>query len=179
VEVPGVGRVPYDLAYGGHFYAIVDARALGLKLDAGEAARLIDVGEKIRVAIEASVPLVHPAMPEARGLLYVQFFEPARRPDARFRNAVIVAPAGLDRSPCGTGTSARLANLHARGLLGVGEGFGHESIIGTLFTGRLAGLTDVAGRPAVIPEISGRAWMSAQATLVLDPRDPFPGGFLL
>ena len=179
VEVPGLGRVPYDLAYGGHFYAIVDARALGLRLDAGQAARLIEVGEKIRAAIEASVPLVHPAMPEARGLLYVQFFEPPRRPDARFRNAVVVAPAGLDRSPCGTGTSARLANLHARGLLGVGDGFGHESIIGTLFTGRIAGLTDVAGRPAVIPEISGRAWMSAQATLVLDPRDPFPGGFLL
>lgn len=179
VEVPGLGRVPFDLAYGGHFYALVGAADVGVRLDPGQAARLIEVGELIRKRIEAEVPLVHPAMPGARGLLYVQFFEPARRPDARFRNAVVVAPAGLDRSPCGTGTSARMANLHARGSLEVGERFGHESIIGTLFTGRIAGLTETGGRPAVIPEITGRAWMTARSTLVLDPQDPFPGGFLL
>jgi len=92
---------------------------------------------------------------------------------------VVVAPAGLDRSPCGTGTSARLANLHARGRLGVGETFGHESIIGTLFTGRIAAVTHVAETPAVVPEITGRAWMIGRATLSLDPTDPFPGGFLL
>jgi proline racemase len=118
-------------------------------------------------------------MPDARGLLYVQFFEAAHRPDAQLRNAVVVAPAGLDRSPCGTGTSARLANLHARGALGVGERFGHESIIGTLFSGRIAGLTTVGGRPAIVPEITGRAWATGHGTLTLDPRDPFPGGFLL
>ena len=118
-------------------------------------------------------------MPEARGLLYIQFYEPARRPDARLRNAVVVAPAGLDRSPCGTGTSARLANLHARGRLGVGEVFGHESIIGTIFTGRIGALTDLRGTPAVVPEITGRAWMMGEATLSLDASDPFPGGFLL
>jgi proline racemase len=179
VDVPGLGPVAFDLAYGGHFYALVDAAALGLRLEPKEASRLVEIGERIRAAIEARVPLVHPGMPEARGLLYVQFHEPARRPDARYRNAVVVAPAGLDRSPCGTGTSARLANLHARGRLGVGEAFGHESIIGTLFTGRIAALTDVAGTPAVVPEITGRAWMTGQGTLRLDPSDPFPGGFLL
>lgn len=179
VDVPGLGPVPFDLAYGGHFYALVAAAPLGLRLDAKEASRLIEIGERVRVAIEARIPLVHPGMPQARGLLYVQFHEPARRPDARYRNAVVVAPAGLDRSPCGTGTSARLANLHARGQLGVGGAFGHESIIGTLFTGRIAALTDVAGTPAVVPEITGRAWMTGQGTLCLDPTDPFPGGFLL
>ncbi len=179
VDVPSVGRVAFDLAYGGHFYALVEAAPLGLSLDPKEAARLVDVGERIRLAIEARVPLVHPAMPEARGLLYIQFYEPARRSDAQLRNAVVVAPAGLDRSPCGTGTSARLANLHARGRLGVGETFGHESIIGTLFTGRIAAVTQVAGTPAVVPEITGRAWMMGRATLSLDPTDPFPGGFLL
>ena len=92
---------------------------------------------------------------------------------------VVVAPAGLDRSPCGTGTSARLANLHARGRLAVGESFGHESIIGTRFTGRIAGLTEVGGLTAVVPEITGRAWMTGHGTLCLDPSDPFPGGFLL
>ncbi|HVC65492.1 MAG TPA: proline racemase family protein [Candidatus Dormibacteraeota bacterium] len=88
---------------------------------------------------------------------------------------MVVAPAGLDRSPCGTGTSARLANLHARGRLGVGEAFGHESIIGTLFTGRIAALTDVAGTPAVVPEITGRAWMTARATLSRRPDRSVPG----
>jgi proline racemase len=179
VEVPGLGRVPFDLAYGGHFYALVQAATCGLTLEPKEATRLVEIGERIRLAIEARVPLVHPGMPDARGLLYVQFHEPARRSDAQLRNAVVVAPAGLDRSPCGTGTSARLANLHARGRLGVGEAFGHESIIGTLFTGRIAALTEVAGTPAVVPEITGRAWMTSRATLSLDPSDPFPGGFLL
>src|SRR5258705_1071715 len=118
-------------------------------------------------------------MPEPRGLLCFKSHEPARRADAQLRNAVVVAPAGLDRSPCGTGTSARLANLHARGRLGVGEAFGHESIIGTLFTGRIAALTDVAGAPAAGSRITGRALLTARATLSLDPTDPFPGGFLL
>jgi len=179
VVIAGLGAVRFDLAYGGHFYALVEAAPLGLTLDPKEAPRLVEIGERIRLAIEATVPLVHPAMPAARGLLYVQFYEPARRPDAQYRNAVVVAPAGLDRSPCGTGTSARLANLHARGRLGVGEGFGHESIIGSLFTGRIAGLTQVAGTAAVVPEITGRAWMTGRSTLTLDPSDPFPGGFLL
>jgi len=179
VEVPGLGRVPFDLAYGGHFYALVPARAVGLVLEPSAGPRIVEVGERIRARIEAEVPLVHPEMPEARGLLYIQFFEAARRPDARLRNAVVVAPAGLDRSPCGTGTSARLANLHARGTLGVGEPFGHESIIGTLFTGRIVALTTVGGRPAIVPEITGRAWATGRGTLTLDPRDPFPGGFLL
>jgi proline racemase len=179
VEVAGLGRVDFDLAYGGHFYALVEAARCGLRLEPKEAARLVEVGERIRLAIEAAVPLVHPAMPAARGLLYVQFHEPPRRPDAHLRNAVVVAPAGLDRSPCGTGTSARLANLHARGRLEVGEPFRHESILGTLFTGRIAALTSVAGTPGIVPEITGRAWMTGRATLSLDPSDPFPGGFLL
>lgn len=179
VAVPGLGRIAFDLAYGGHFYALVEAAACGLVLEPAEAPRIVEVGERIRLAIEAAVPLVHPAMPQARGLLYVQFYGPARRPEAQLRNAVVVAPAGLDRSPCGTGTSARLANLHARGRLGVGEAFGHESIIGTLFTGRIAALTSVAGTPGIVPEITGRAWMTGRATLSLDASDPFPGGFLL
>lgn len=114
VEVPGLGCVVFDLAYGGHFYALVEAAACGLGLEAKEAPRIVEVGERIRLAIEARVPLVHPAMTAARGLLYVQFHEPARRADAQVCNVVVVAPAGLDRSPCGTGTSARLANPRSR-----------------------------------------------------------------
>jgi len=177
VEVPGLGRVPFDLAYGGHFYALVEAAAVGLALEPAQAPRLVAVGERIRARIEAEVPLVHPAMPGARGLLYVQFFGSARRPDASLRNAVVVAPAGIDRSPCGTGTSARLAQLHAHGRLGVGDDFVNESVIGTRFTGRVAEETTVAGRPAIVPEITGRAWITGMGQYLLDADDPFPAGF--
>lgn len=177
IDVPGVGHVPFDLAYGGHFYAIVPAAAVGLRLEPGSAAAIVEIAERIRAAIEAEVRLSHPERPGATELLYVQLFAEPRRPDARYRNAVVVAPGGIDRSPCGTGTSARMASLHARGLLDVGEPFGHESIIGTRFEGRIAGTCVVGDRPAIVPEIAGRAFAMGRGTLVLDPGDPFPGGF--
>jgi proline racemase len=179
VDVPGLGTVPFDLAYGGHFYAIVPCAAVGVTLDPAEAPRIVEVGELIRRRVEAEFPLVHPERPDAKGLLYVQFYSEARRPEAHFRNAVVVSPLGLDRSPCGTGTSARMASLHARGQLAIGQAFTHESILGTVFTGRLVGTTRVGNRPAVVPEVTGRAYLTAISTLILTPDDPFPGGFLL
>ena len=179
VDVPGFGTVTYDLAYGGHFYAMVEAAQLGLPLEPGASARLVDAGERVRLAIEASVPLRHPEGEQSRGLLYVQFYGPARRPDAHLRNAVVVAPAALDRSPCGTGTSARLANLHARGTLAPGQPFVHESIIGTVFEGRIAGVTRVGPYEAIVPEIRGRAFMTGVNQLVVRRGDPFPAGFRL
>lgn len=179
VDVPGLGPVTFDLAYGGHFYALVEARPLGLTLEPGEAARLVETGERLRAAIEAATDLRHPEGEQSRGLLYIQFYGPPARPDAHLRNAVVVAPAALDRSPCGTGTSARLANLHARGRLRPGEPFVHESIIGTVFEGRIAGVTRVGPYEAVIPEIRGRAWLSGVNQLIVRDDDPFPGGFRL
>lgn len=179
VDIPGLGTVPFDLAYGGHFYAMVSAGAIGLALEASEAGRIVEAGEAIRKGIEAAFPLVHPERSGARGLLYVQFFAPAATPGVSFKNAVVVSPLGLDRSPCGTGTSARMASLHARGQLALGQPFHHESILGTIFAGRLIGTTRVGEYPAVIPEVTGRAYLTAVSTLVLDPDDPFPGGFLL
>lgn len=179
VSVPGLGPVVFDLAYGGHFYALVDAAPLGFALEPAEAPRLIEVGERIRRAIEAEVPLVHPEGPQSQGLLYVQFSGPPRHPRAHLRNAVVVAPAGLDRSPCGTGTSARLATLWARGRIALDCPFVHESILGTLFEARLVGTARVGPYEAVIPEITGRAYLSALTQLVLRPDDPFPAGFLL
>jgi proline racemase len=179
VHVPGLGAVSFDLAYGGHFYALVEAAPLGLRLTPGEAARLIEAGERLRAAIEAEVPLEHPEGAQSRGLLYVQFYGPPAHPRAQLRNAVVVAPAGLDRSPCGTGTSARLANLWARRALEVGQPFVHESIIGTVFEGRIVGTTRVGAHEAVVPEITGRAWLAGLTQLVLRPDDPFPAGFLL
>lgn len=179
VEVPGLGPVAFDLAYGGHFYALVEAAAIGLELTAAHAPRIVETGERIRAAIEAMLPLAHPEGDQSKGLLYIQFYAPPRDPRAHLRNAVVVAPAGLDRSPCGTGTSARLANLWARGGIVPDREFVHESIIGTLFRARVAGTTRVGAHEAVIPEITGRAWLTGLNQLVLRPDDPFPAGFVL
>ena len=179
VAVPGLGTVPFDLAYGGHFYAIVPAGALDLTLQRRETSRIVAAGELIRQRIEAEVPLVHPERTEAKGLLYVQFFSAPQAPRAHFRSTVVVSPLGLDRSPCGTGTSARMASLYARGQLGLRDTFCHESILGGLFTGRLVGESRVGEYPAVIPEVTGRAYLAGISTLLLTPEDPFPGGFLL
>ncbi|HSE94277.1 MAG TPA: proline racemase family protein [Methylomirabilota bacterium] len=179
VAVPDLGRVGFDLAYGGHFYALVEAARLGLDLVPAAAARLVAVGEQIRAAVEAVVDLTHPDGAQAQGLVYVQFYGPPRDPRAHLRNVVVVAPAGLDRSPCGTGTSARLANLWARGSLAIGQEFVHESIIGTRFEARVVGTTRVGPRDAVVPEVTGRAYPAARSQLILRADDPFPGGFLL
>lgn len=177
VEVPGLGAVAFDLAYGGHFYALVEAGRIGLPLVPSAAARIVETGERVRAAIEGSVDLAHPEGEQSKGLLYIQFYGPAAHPAAHLRNAVVVAPAALDRSPCGTGTSARLANLWARRAIAAGEPFVHESIIGTRFEGRIAGLTTVGPHEAVIPEITGRAWLTGVNELVVRPDDPFPAGF--
>jgi proline racemase len=179
VEVDGLGPVAFDLAYGGHFYAIVEAAPLGLDLVPAAAPRLVDAGERIRAAVERAVDLVHPEGEQARGLLYVQLAGPARGAGAHGRNAVVVAPGGLDRSPCGTGTSARVAGLHARGRLAPGEAFVHESILGTRFEARIVGLTRVGPYEAVVPEVTGRAWLTGRGELVVSEGDPFPAGFRL
>jgi len=179
VDVPGIGAVTFDLAYGGHFYALVEAARVGVALEPAAAARIVEAGEQIRLAIESEFPLEHPEGGQSRGLVYIQFYGPARHPAAHLRNAVVVAPAALDRSPCGTGTSARLANLAARGRRRAGEPFVHESIIGTLFEARVVGTTRVGPHQAVIPEVRGRAHLSGFNQLVLRPDDPFPAGFLL
>jgi proline racemase len=179
VTVPGLGPVAFDLAYGGHFYALVDAAAVGLALEPAQAPRIVETGERIRAAIEAEVPLRHPEGGQSQGLVYVQFYGPPTHPRAHLKNAVVVAPAGLDRSPCGTGTSARLANLWARGGIAVGREFVHESIIGSLFEGRVVETTRVGPYEAVVPEIRGRAYLAGLTQLVLRPDDPFPAGFLI
>jgi proline racemase len=179
VDVPGIGPVGFDLAYGGHFYALVEAESLGLPLVSAAAPRIVKTGEAIRKAIEATVDLVHPEGEQSRGLVYVQFYGPPRTPGAHLRNAVVVAPAAIDRSPCGTGTSARLANLWARGAIGREEVFVHESIIGTRFEARIVGTTPVGPYDAVVPAITGRAWLAGRADLVVRPGDPFPAGFRL
>jgi proline racemase len=177
VELPE-GPVAYDLAFGGNFYAIVDAASVGLEVDPARAHELIVQGARIMEAIEAQDPPVHPVDPEIGGVRHVLFTAPGRE-GSDARGAVSIHPGWLDRSPCGTGTSARMAQLHARGELGLGRDFVHESVIGTRFTGRLVEQSEVAGRTAVVPEITGRAWITGMGQYLLDPTDPFPAGFAL
>jgi proline racemase len=174
VELPE-GPLVYDLAFGGNFYAIVDAAEMDLQVDPEHAPELIEAGARVMAAIERPV---HPADERIAGLRHVLFTAPGRD-GADARAAVSIHPGWLDRSPCGTGTSARMAQLHARGELPLNTDFVHESVIGTRFTGRLIGETEVGGRAAVIPEITGRAWITGMGQYLLDPSDPFPAGFSL
>jgi proline racemase len=178
VAVDGLGDVAYDMAFGGNFYAIVDAAAVGLSVDPARSDELVEGGLAVTAAIDAADPPVHPEDPRIAGCHHVVFHEPGRD-GAHARAATSIHPGWLDRSPCGTGTSARMAQLHARGALGLGEPFVNESVIGTRFTGRLVEEATVGGRPAVVPEITGRAWITGMGQYLLDAEDPFPAGFAL
>ncbi|MCW2859521.1 MAG: proline racemase [Actinoallomurus sp.] len=178
VKVPGLGEVRYDMAYGGNFYAIVELSSLGLPFDRARKDDILKAGLAIMAAINEQNPPRHPADPLIEGCKHVQFLAPGS--DARHsRNAMAIHPGWFDRSPCGTGTSARMAQLHARGELPLGTEFVNESFIGTRFTGRLLETTTVGEVPAVIPEFSGRAWITGTANYLLDPTDPLPHGFVL
>jgi proline racemase len=178
VTVPGYGPVTYDMAYGGNFYAILPLKQVGLEFDRANKEAILAAGLQTMAAInEASEP-VHPENPEIRGCHHVQFLAPDAT--ARHsRHAMAIYPGWFDRSPCGTGTSARLAQLHTRGELAVGQDFVNESFIGSQFTGRILEETTVGGLPAVIPRITGRAWITGTAQYMIDPADPFPEGFQL
>ncbi|NKI42613.1 proline racemase family protein [Streptomyces physcomitrii] len=178
VAVPGLGTVPYDLAYGGNFYAMVQLDALGLPFARSRKDEILAAGLALMRAIDERDRPVHPVDPAISGCKHVQFLAPGSTA-AHSRNAMAIHPGWFDRSPCGTGTSARMAQLHARGELALHTDFVNESFIGTRFTGRLTGTTEVGGLPAVVPEVSGRAWITGTANYLLDPRDPFPEGFVL
>jgi proline racemase len=177
--VEGLGTIAVDVAFGGMWYAIADASALGFALEPGEARELSRVGELIRIAAREQLQCVHPDNPEIAGVSIVQIAEPWRGVGAVSRNAVVVAPGRLDRSATGTGLSARMAALHARGLMRAGDGMTHASVLGSTFDGRIVSETEVGGRPAIVPAIRGSAWITGITQLFVDPDDPFPQGYLL
>ncbi len=179
LEAEGLGSLVVDVAFGGMWYAIADAQALGFELEPSEARDLSVAGELIHAAAREQLPCVHPENPEIAGVSVVQLAEPWRGTDAVTRNAVVVSPGRLDRSATGTGLSARMAVLHARGLMRLGDAMTHASVLGTTFEGRIAGETSVGGRPAIVPAIRGSAWITGITQVLVDPGDPFPQGYLL
>ena len=189
IEVPHLGTAIVDVAYGGMFYVIADATAFGLRLTPDEGRDIVRISEMIKAAAQEQLPVVHPEQPGFAGVTIAQLSGPPSRPDAHLKNAVTVStgkldwnrPAtwtgAIDRSPCGTGTCAKMATLYAKGKLGLNEDFQHEGILGTVFTGRLIGETTVGQYRAVIPTLSGQAWITGFANYVMDAGDPFPEGF--
>jgi proline racemase len=194
VDVKGFGPVTLDLAYGGNFYAILPIERLGVPFERAAKQQILDAGLAVMTAVNEQDRPVHPANPEIAGCHHVQLVAPGS--DARHsRHAMVIHPGWFDRSPCGTGTSARVAQLHARGELPLGVDFVNESFIGTRFVGRAVEATEVvaaevadgtpggpppgACRGAVVPTITGRAWVTGTAQYHLDPADPFPEGFEL
>lgn len=181
VEVPGLGSVVYDMAFGGNFYAIVDLATLGGRaphFDRRAPQGLLDTGMAIMDAINATNPPVHPENPAIDHVHHVQLVAPGSTAQ-HSRHAMVIHPGWFDRSPCGTGTSARVAQLVARGEMSIGDELINESLIGTHFIGRPIRETTIAEYKAIIPTITGRAWITGTSQHMLAPDDPFPAGFLL
>jgi proline racemase len=173
IEVPTLGTVTVDVAWGGMFYVIADAHPFGLTLTPNEAHETVRIAELIKAAAQEQLPVVHPENPEIRGISIAELTLPNK-------NNVVVSTGSLgclDRSPCGTGTCARMAVLHAKGQLPLHQDYVHEGVLGTTFTGRLISETKVGPYHAVVPTLTGQGWITGFSSYVLDPTDPFPAGF--
>ncbi|EKF44302.1 proline racemase [Nitratireductor indicus C115] len=181
LEVPGLGTLTVDTAYGGDSFVIADAAALGFVVRPDEARELAEIGARITAAANEQLGFSHPENPEWDHISFCQLALPLQRKQDMLvgRNTVVIKPAKLDRSPTGTGCSARMAVLHARGLMKIGDHFTGVSILGSRFSCRITKETSVGGRPAIIPEIAGRGWVTGTHQLMLDPEDPWPEGYRL
>ena len=177
IDVPGFGPLTIDVAYGGNFYAIIEPQGAYTGIDALGAAEILRLSPIVRTLVRDKVEPVHPLDPTIRGVSHVLWADVPRAPDADGRNAVFYGDRAIDRSPCGTGTSARLAHLAAKGRLKVGDAFVHESIIGSRFIGRVEAQVELGGRDAIIPSIQGSAIATGHNILWIDRADPFWAGF--
>ena len=175
----GNREVRVDVAFGGAFYAIVDAEAAGLPITPARLPELRRVGMEIKHAVEAATTVVHPLDKGLNGIYGTIFTGPPERSDADLKNVTIFADAEVDRSPCGTGTCAVMAVIDAMGLMPPGRSFGHESLIGTLFAGKITGRTRVGDFDAILPELEGSAWITGEHVFLVDDEDPLRGGFRL
>jgi proline racemase len=191
IDVPTLGKVTVDVAYGGMWYVLVDAAQVGLEIAPARGAEIVRLGELIKAAAREQLPVVHPENQDIAGISILEFTAPPTLPGADAKNTVVISTGSfdwndpstwtgvLDRSACGTGTCARMAVMHAKGQLPIGRDFVHESILGTTFTGRLLEATTVGPYAAVIPTITGQAWIYGLSTYLVDPSDPFQEGFTI
>lgn len=181
VAVPGLGTLTVDVAYGGMIYVLVDADALGFALVPAEARALVELGERIKQAAATQLPAIHPGNPGIHTINQTLFAGPLTVENGikTARNAVVVSPGRIDRSPCGTGSSARMAVMSAHGDLAVGEPFRHLSILGTEFACSIESTTSVGSSDAVVTRVGGRAWLTGVSHYGVDPEDPFPQGYRL
>lgn len=177
IDVPGFGPLTIDVAYGGNFYAIVEPQGAYTGIDALGAAEILRLSPIVRALVRDKVEPVHPLDPTIRGVSHVLWADAPRAPDADGRNAVFYGDRAIDRSPCGTGTSARLAHLAAKGRLKVGDAFVHESIIGSRFVGRVEAQVELGQRAAIVPSVEGSAIATGHNILWIDRADPFWAGF--
>ena len=191
ISVPEIGEVKVDVAYGGMFYVILDSEELGLKLSPENGGEIVRVAEMVKAIASEKLPVVHPENKEISGITIAVVSGPPENPAATLKNVVVVSTGKLDwdrpetwkgvidRSPCGTGTCAKMASLFEKNMLDVDTDFIHEGILGTTFTGRLVRKTKVGSYDAVVPTITGRAWITGFAQYVVDDSDPFPEGFTI
>jgi proline racemase len=181
LDVERLGSLRVDTAFGGDSFVIVDAAALGFAIEPDEARDIAEVGMRITKAANETLGFFHPERPDWDHISFCLFAGPLEKTATGFaaRSAVAIRPGKIDRSPTGTGVSARMAVLQAKGIMDAGQTLEARSIIGSSFTGRIAGLSEVTGRPAIIPEISGRGWITGTHQHMLDPGDPWPGGYRL
>ena len=191
IYVPEIGEVKVDVAYGGMFYVILDSEELGLKLTPDNGGKIVRIAEMVKAIASEKLPVVHPENKDISGITIAVVSGPPENPDATLKNAVVVSTGKLDwnrqetwkgvidRSPCGTGTCAKMASLFKKNKLDLETDFIHEGILGTTFTGRLVRETKVGNFDAVVPTITGRAWITGVAQYVLDDSDPFPEGFVV
>jgi proline racemase len=179
VHVPGLGEITADIAFGGNFYVIVSAEDIGLSVEPKNAYKLSEIGMKIKRSCQSQMEVHHPEMTHINKIASTLIYDKPRHPEADAKNVVITALGRQDRSPCGTGTCARMATLWAKGKLGLNEEFVNESIIGTIFRGRLISQVSVGNFKAVVPEITGSAYITGFSNFVINPKDPLKWGFLL
>lgn len=179
VDVPDLGKITLDISFGGSFFAIVHASKVGLKIEPQNAGKLTEIALKIREACNSQVEIQHPTLSHIKTVDLVEIYDAPTHPDATYKNVVVFGQGQVDRSPCGTGTSAKLATLYSKGELKEGELFVYESILGTLFKGKIVGKTKVGEYEAIIPEITGAAYITGFNTFLFDDKDPVKHGFVL
>ncbi|MEZ7740358.1 proline racemase family protein [Gemella sanguinis] len=179
LDVEGVGHIKFDISFGGSFFCILSADQLGLEVKPENASKLKEAGLKIRDAVNANVEIQHPTLSHIKSVDLVEIYDKPSHPEATYKNVVVFGDGNIDRSPCGTGTSAKLATLYAKGELKPGEPFVYESILGTLFKGRIVEERKLADFDAIIPEITGSGYILGFSNYVYDPDDALTYGFLL